>query len=103
MRRVCGLAWGLLFAGAMACGDTPEPVAEAPPDPATLVLAQAPEVTIGLLEGDDPYLLSGVTDATRLSDGRIVIADCSSGELRYFDVTWMSVRPGRSSGTRCPS
>ncbi len=42
-------------------------------------------VTIGNVDGEDPYLLSGAVDATRLSDGRIVVANRSTNELRVFD------------------
>ena len=46
-----------------------------------------PDVTIGDIDGEDPYLLSYAWDATRLSDGRIVVADRSTSELRVFDAT----------------
>lgn len=46
-----------------------------------------PSVTIGDLEGEDPYLLHQVRDATRLSDGRIVVANRGSQELRVFDAS----------------
>ena len=43
-----------------------------PADGSRLGWRIGPEVAvqIGMLEGDDPYLLDGVTDASRLSDGR---------------------------------
>lgn len=44
-----------------------------------------PTVSIGELTGEDPYILYLALDATRLPDGRIVIAHRSSGELRVFD------------------
>ena len=53
-----------------------------------------PSVTIGVLEGEEPYLLNGAVSATKLPDGHIVVADGSSRELRMFDsvgthvVTW---------------
>ena len=53
-----------------------------------------PSVTIGVLEGEEPYLFNGAVSATKLPDGRIVVADGSSRELRMFDsvgthvVTW---------------
>ena len=46
-----------------------------------------PDVSIGDIDGEDPYLLSYAWDATRLSDGRIVVADRSTSELRVFDAT----------------
>jgi hypothetical protein len=48
-------------------------------------VAAAPTVTIGEVEGDAPYLLSRVLAATRLSDGRVVILDGGTQQLRYFD------------------
>ncbi|MCY4574961.1 MAG: hypothetical protein OXF01_19480, partial [Gemmatimonadetes bacterium] len=44
-----------------------------------------PAVTIGAAEGEEPYLLQHAIGATRLSDGRIVVADYGSMELRIFD------------------
>lgn len=45
-----------------------------------------PTVTIGVLEGEDPYqLFHATTDATKLSDGRIVVVDRGTAELRVFD------------------
>lgn len=51
----------------------------------TVVIADGPVVEIGVVDGEAPYTLSGVVDATLLSSGTIVVADCQSGELRYFD------------------
>ncbi len=42
-----------------------------------------PTVSIGVLEGEDPYMLFAVRDATILSDGRIVVV--GGNELRVFD------------------
>lgn len=44
-----------------------------------------PEVEIGVLDGDPAYQLYHARDAARLSDGRIVVANYGTGELRYFD------------------
>lgn len=44
-----------------------------------------PLVDIGMLEGPPEYQLFRVNDAVRLSDGRIVVANAGTGELRYFD------------------
>lgn len=43
-----------------------------------------PAVSIGKLEGDEAYMLFVAADATRLSDGRIVVVNVGS-ELRVFD------------------
>lgn len=40
-----------------------------------------------MVEGEDPYELFGATSSVRLSDGRIVVANTGSGELRFFDST----------------
>ena len=44
----------------------------------------APAVTIGTTEGDPAYELFRIGDAMRLSDGRVVVANTGSGELRVF-------------------
>ena len=41
-------------------------------------------LSIGTQEGEEPYLLHGVEDATRLDDGRIAVANSASGEIRVF-------------------
>ncbi len=55
-----------------------------PEDDAWQVAAE-PSVDIGELEGDEPYQLFQVSGAVRLTDGRIVVANGGSKELRYFD------------------
>ena len=45
----------------------------------------APAVTIGTAEGGGAHQLFRVGGATRLSDGRIVVANAGTGELRVFD------------------
>ncbi len=44
-----------------------------------------PAVSIGAVEGEAPYMFNWVRDGTRLGDGRIVVADYGSAELRVFD------------------
>jgi hypothetical protein len=48
-------------------------------------LARAPALTIGVAQGDPNYELEQVTGVVRLGDGRIVVADGGSGELRFYD------------------
>ncbi len=48
-------------------------------------IGSEPVVSIGKLEGEDAYMLFVATDATRLSDGRIVVVNAGSHELRVFD------------------
>lgn len=50
-------------------------------------VAPEPSLTIGTREGDAPYLLFRVRDAMRLGDGRLVVADQGSNELRVFDAS----------------
>ena len=49
------------------------------------VIGPEPDVSLGDIDGEDPYLFRYAWDATRLSDGRIVVADRSTSELRVFD------------------
>lgn len=44
-----------------------------------------PVVTIGETHGQLPYVFGNVGDATVLSDGRLVISDNQSSEVRYYD------------------
>lgn len=44
-----------------------------------------PSVSIGEVAGEDPYLLDGANDAAVLPDGRIVVANGGTNELRVFD------------------
>lgn len=46
-----------------------------------------PSLSIGALEGEDPYLLHQVFAALKLSDGRIVVANRGSHDLRVFDAS----------------
>lgn len=51
----------------------------------TLELSAEPVVMIGALDGDADYLLDGVRHVARLTDGRIVVANGGSQELRFYD------------------
>jgi len=55
-------------------------------------LSAAPLVTIGVEEGDSNYVLDRVVAAVRLSDGRIVVANGLSNQLRYFDTAGRFLR-----------
>jgi hypothetical protein len=57
-----------------AWGDTPR-----------WLVSQEPLVDIGILDGPAEYQLFRAVDAVRLPDGRIVIANSGTGELRYFN------------------
>ena len=50
-------------------------------------LSPEPEVVIGLVEGDEKYLLSQVVGVRRLSDGRIAVLDAGAYRVRVYDST----------------
>jgi hypothetical protein len=45
----------------------------------------APSLEIGVEEGEEPYMLSRVFDALRLPDGRILVGNSATSEIRVFD------------------
>ena len=59
-----------------------------------------PTVSIGEVDGEEPYLLHVAWDATRLSDGRIVVTNTSTQELRVFDArgTYVETWGGAGEG-----
>ena len=59
-----------------------------------------PTVSIGELDGEEPYMLYRVFDAARLSDGRIVVANYGSSEVRVFDAagTHLATTGGTGEG-----
>ncbi len=57
-----------------------------------------PAVSIGEREGEDPYLLFSASDATKLSDERIVLVNAGSRELRVFDGAGVHVATWGGSG-----
>ncbi|MFQ5703059.1 MAG: hypothetical protein ACE5HT_03465 [Gemmatimonadales bacterium] len=61
-----------------------DPVAITEP-PRGWTIAAQPSVVIGGDESRNEYQLSNPVDATRLSDGQIVIADRGSASLRWYD------------------
>ena len=48
-------------------------------------LTDSPRVSIGTAEGEEAYQLFRVFGATRLSDGRIVLVDDGSKQVRFYD------------------
>ena len=64
-----------------------------PPDDSRLGWRIGPEptVSIGEVEGEDPYLLHDVSDAMMLGDGRIVVVNSGTSELRVFNGSGMHV------------
>ena len=73
-----------------------------PPEDSRLDWQIGPEPTlsIGELEGEKPYLLHFVRNTMRLRDGRIVVANGGSNELRFFDAmgNHLASRGGRGEG-----
>ena len=59
-----------------------------------------PAASIGVLEGEEPYMLHNAMDATKLPDGRIVVANNGTHELRVFDAvgTHVATWGGRGEG-----
>lgn len=48
-------------------------------------ISDEPAVVIGSVAGDDAYLFDRIMALERLSDGRWVVADMGSSQIRYFD------------------
>ena len=64
------------------------------------VVDTVPEYRVGELDGDEPYLFTRVEGARQLSDGRVVVLDRSSCELRFFgtDGVFLERTGGRGDG-----
>jgi hypothetical protein len=61
-------------------------------------IAAQPSVSIGLDEGEEPYLLSRVFSARRLPSGEIVVGNSDSGQLRFFNASGKFVRTAGRRG-----
>jgi hypothetical protein len=63
-------------------------------------LSEAPLLTIGDVEGADEYQLYRVRSAVRQADGRIVIANSGTNELRFYDGdgSYLFMRGGEGGG-----
>ncbi len=63
-------------------------------------LSETPPTEIGTLDGDPNHQFSEIASAFRLSDGRIVVADRGSREIRFFaaDGTHLETVGGRGQG-----
>lgn len=127
-RHPLRLAGAILAAAAIACGDPPSPDSDSPAldaivrDSADVRIVEnprppsrsrldwrvgtEPEVSIGAREGEGPYMLHRASDAFTLSDGRIVVANTGSHELRVFDASGIHVatwgRRGEGPGEFSP-
>lgn len=73
-----------------------------PPEDSRLDWKIGPEPTlsIGRAEGEEPYLLHFVRNAMRLGDGRILVPNGGSNELRFFDAmgNHLATTGGRGEG-----
>ena len=96
---------GIALAGCLtalaACGDEAQPdfsvtvsdsagiriVQNVLSEPIPTCPVSGPEVTIGRLDGPEEYQLYRVFGARRLRDGRIVLMNRGSDELRFYDST----------------
>lgn len=58
----------------------------------------APRVSIGVEDGEAPYMLARLGGAIRLSDGRIVVVNRLTHEIRYFDSTGTWIRSSGRHG-----
>lgn len=69
---------------------------------ASCAIPSTPTVSIGASEGEDAYQLHRVMGARRLSDGRIVLVNQGSQQIRFYDQSGKFVsqagRPGRGPG-----
>ena len=67
-----------------------------------LILADEPQLRVGILDGPTEYLFSNIEGGVRLEDGGIVVADEQSYEIRMFDArgrhVWTSGRQGEGPG-----
>jgi len=68
-------------AGVVIAENTGEP----PADGGGWALSAEPLLQIGSMEGDDAYLFFRIWGATRLSDGRLAVANNRAPDLRIFD------------------
>lgn len=93
-RAVPGLLWALVLgsAGLWGCqekgGDGEvrgSPGEEEGSAEETWSVSGLPLLEIGVREGEEPYQLDRARGSVRLDDGRIVVADGGSQELRFFD------------------
>jgi hypothetical protein len=71
----------LLLCLLVACSEGPDgPVA----GPAAWSLGAMPRVSIGLVDGEAAYVLSGIRDVRLLPDGQVVVADGGSQTVRIY-------------------
>lgn len=64
----------------------------------TIALSESPIVTIGGIDDRPDYLVHQLVDALRLSDGRIVIAQRSTSDVRYYSSSGEHLRTSGQEG-----
>lgn len=62
-------------------------------------LSAEPVLSIGMREGPEEYQLFRVYGSVRLSDGRIVVANAGTGQLRFFDSDGRYLRSAGQQGS----
>ncbi len=62
-----------------------ENILSAPIETGGWAISEGPVLSIGTVEGEDPYQLYGVAGAHRLEDGRIAVVNAGSREVRIFE------------------
>lgn len=81
LRRALGPLPGLFVAALAACAEA----GDREPAMATIwEVADSPSVTVGVDDEQPGHALVRVVGATRLSDGRLVVAEAGTSELRVF-------------------
>ena len=92
-RRLGYLAALALSVAGAGCADTQSDQLARPEDAEPWQVTAAPVLTIGASDGTEPaYLFTRISGAARLSDGRIVVAEESQRELRFFGADGVHLR-----------
>ena len=61
------------------------------------IVDTVPEYQVGEMTGEEPYLFSGIRGTYQLSDGRVVVLDEASCEIRFFGTDGVFL--GRTGGS----
>lgn len=91
----------ILALAILGCGDSAADATDASPAAlATYTLSDDPVVSIGSIDGEDPYLLDGVADAVVRQDGSLAVLNCTTAEIRVYDMAGQYIRTfgGRGEG-----
>ena len=107
LRAAIAPYWILLPLATLACGVSGEGDSTdrggrsvAPSAVESWRLSETPLLEIGVREGEEPYQLHRARGSVRLEDGRIVVANSGSQELRFFgpDGRYLSAVGGSGEG-----